>query len=76
MDTDAMTEPKTKIDKFRCGLDLLCGHIQKVEFAHSSGLAMFHLAPPLTEDEQRQLEKLGWSAGANRAGFGDGGAWQ
>ncbi len=66
----------TKIEQFRAGLTLLATRIQKVEFTHSSGLAMFYLSPPLSDPEQLELEQLGWSAGANRAGFGDGGAWQ
>lgn len=69
-----MNEPKIK--QFQAGLAMIASRVQKVEFTHPSGLAMFYLSPPLTDEEQRALEQLDWAAGANRAGFGDGGSWQ
>ncbi len=65
----------SKIEKMLAGLKLIAPKVVKAEWGHSSGLAMFHTLP-LTDEEQKQLEVLGWSAGEHRAGIDDAGPWQ
>lgn len=67
------SEPK--IARLIAGLKLIAPKVVKVEWQHSSGMAMFHTRP-LTDAEQLALVELGWSAGEHRAGIDDGGPWQ
>ena len=67
---------KTKTERLIAGLNLIKTRVRDVSFRHISGLAMFKVEPALTDEEILQLEELGWSAGANSAGFPEGGNWQ
>ncbi len=64
-----------KIVRFIAGLKLIGPKVIKVEWQHSSGMAMFHTRP-LSEEERLGLVELGWSAGEHRAGIDDAGPWQ